>query len=94
MAIGWQRSRATGMTILIVVTSSALAGGTVGFRLIEGQSWFDSFYMTLVTLTTIGYEETIELSQYGRYFNAILIITGFSVIFVAVGLRFSTASNR
>ncbi|MDE0110059.1 MAG: potassium channel protein [Bryobacterales bacterium] len=86
MAIRWQQSPATGIKILIAVTSSALVGGTVGFRLIEGQSWFDSFYMTLVTLTTIGYEETIELSQYGRYFNAILIITGFSVIFVAVGM--------
>lgn len=86
MMIGWRQSPATGIKILIAVTSSALAGGTVGFRLIEGQGWFDSFYMTLVTLTTIGYEETIELSQYGRYFNAILIITGFSVIFVAVGM--------
>lgn len=86
MTIGWRQSPSTGIKILITVTSSALAGGTVGFRLIEGQSWFDSFYMTLVTLTTIGYEETIELSQYGRYFNAILIITGFSVIFVAVGM--------
>lgn len=86
MAIRWQQSPATGIKILITVTTSALAGGTLGFRLIEGQSWFDSFYMTLVTLTTIGYEETIELSQYGRYFNAILIITGFSVIFVAVGM--------
>ncbi len=85
MTIGWQ-SRATGIKILIAVTTSALIGGTVGFRLIEGQSWFDSFYMTLVTLTTIGYEETIELSRYGRYFNAILIITGFSVIFVAIGM--------
>ena len=86
MAIRWQQSPATGIKILITVTTSALAGGTVGFRLIEGQGWFDSFYMTLVTLTTIGYEETIELSQYGRYFNAILIVTGFSVIFVAVGM--------
>ena len=86
MAVRWQHSPATGIKILVAVTTSALAGGTVGFRLIEGQGWFESFYMTLVTLTTIGYEETIELSQYGRYFNAILIITGFSVIFVAVGM--------
>ena len=27
---------------------------TVGYRAIEGRSWFDSFYMTLVTLTTVG----------------------------------------
>lgn len=86
MAIAVHQSPARRIKLLIAVTTSALVAGTVGFRLIEGQSWFDSFYMTLVTLTTIGYEETIELSRYGRYFNAILIITGFSVIFVAVGM--------
>ena len=86
MPIAVQHSAAGRILFLIAVTSAALVGGTVGFRLIEGEGWFDSFYMTLVTLTTIGYEETIELSQYGRYFNAVLIITGFGVIFVAVGM--------
>ena len=86
MSIAAIQSPAGRIKLLVGVTTGALAAGTVGFRLIEGQGWFDSFYMTLVTLTTIGYEETIELSQYGRYFNAILIITGFSVIFVAVGM--------
>ena len=86
MAITAHQSPASRIKLLVGVTTSALVAGTVGFRLIEGQSWFDSFYMTLVTLTTIGYEETIALSQSGRYFNAILIVTGFSVIFVAVGM--------
>ncbi|HEX3373072.1 MAG TPA: ion channel, partial [Edaphobacter sp.] len=31
--------------------------GTVGFRLIEGYSWFEGFYMTLTTITTVGYQE-------------------------------------
>ena len=88
MPIGFRfrPSPATGITLLIGVTVSALAVGTLGFRMIEGHGWFDSFYMALITLTTIGYEETIELSRYGRYFNAFLIITGFSVIFIAVGM--------
>ena len=86
MRFGLRPSPSTGIRLLIVVTATVLAVGTVGFQLIEGNGWFESFYMTLITLTTIGYEETIELSQYGRYFNAFLIVTGFSVIFVAVGM--------
>ncbi len=31
--------------------------GTVGFRIIEGYSLFEAFYMTLITITTVGYQE-------------------------------------
>lgn len=86
MRFGLRPSPSTGIKLLIAVTTTVLAVGTVGFKLIEGNGWFESFYMTLITLTTIGYGETIELSPYGRYFNAFLIVTGFSVIFVAVGM--------
>src|SRR5258708_23754880 len=43
---------------LSVVLVVVFAGGTLGFVLIEGWPVFDGFYMTLTTLTTIGYGET------------------------------------
>ncbi len=60
--------------------------GTVGFRWVEGWDWFDSFYMTLITLPTVGYEEVHPLSRQGRLFTAILIVTGVTVIFAAIGI--------
>ena len=71
---------------LLGMTACVFVLGTLGFRWIEGQSWFDSFYMTLITMTTIGYSETIHLSQAGRYFNAALIIAGFGVVFVGISI--------
>ena len=50
-----------------------LVVGTIGFALIEGYSWFDGFYMTLTTITTVGYQEMRPLSHAGRVFNSFLI---------------------
>jgi voltage-gated potassium channel len=47
--------------------------GTCGFVLVEGWSLFDSFYMTVITLSTVGYGETNELSETGRLFTMFLI---------------------
>ncbi len=71
---------------LLLLSSGVLATGTLGFAFLEGQPLFDSFYMTLITLTTIGYEEIFELSEQGRYFNAVLIMAGYTTVFCAVGL--------
>jgi len=60
---------------------SAIAGliafGTIGFKLIlPDLSWFDSFYFTLITLTTVGYGEPPGTDEPTRYFTASLIILG------------------
>lgn len=67
---------------LIVFT---LLSGTAGFRLIEGYPLFDAFYMTLITITTVGYQEVHALSRAGRVFNSFLILFGVSAMFFAVG---------
>jgi len=69
-----------GLAILL-----ALAVGTVGFALLEGYPLFDAFYMTLITMTTIGYEEIKPLDRAGRVFNTFLIIYGVTVMFFAIG---------
>jgi voltage-gated potassium channel len=59
--------------------------GTAGFHFIEGWPWFDGFYMVLITLTTIGYQEVHPLSHAGRIFNVGLIATGVALVFLAFG---------
>ena len=67
-----------------------LCAGTAGFRVIEGYSVFDAFYMTLITVTTVGYQEVHPLSPAGRVFNSALILFGVSVVFFAVGTMTQT----
>ncbi len=64
--------------------------GTIGFVLIEGYSWFDAFYMTLTTITTVGYQEIRTLSHAGRVFNSFLILFGVTTMFLAVGAMTQT----
>jgi voltage-gated potassium channel len=73
------------LKIVAVALLLLTAAGTVGFRFIEGWGWFDSFYMVIITLSTIGYQEVHQLSHAGRIFNVFLIITGVALVFLMVG---------
>jgi voltage-gated potassium channel len=67
-----------------------LAGGTIGFIVLERYPVFDAFYMTLTTVTTVGYGEIHPLSPAGRVFNSILILVGVTVILLAMGAMTQT----
>jgi len=58
--------------------------GTIGYRLLAGEqySWFDGFYMTFITVATIGYGEIIDLSQNpgGRVFTVIIGTAGLGTL--------------
>jgi voltage-gated potassium channel len=67
-----------------------LAGGTLGFVLIEHYPVFDAFYMTLTTVTTVGYGEIHTLSHAGRVFNSFLILFGVVIMLLAIGAMTQT----
>lgn len=54
--------------------------GVVGFMLIEGYRFLDAVFMTIITITTIGYGEVHPLSDAGRIFAIFLILISFSTI--------------
>jgi voltage-gated potassium channel len=62
-----------------------IATGTAGYHFIEGWSWFDSLYMTVITLTTVGFREVGELSRAGRAFTMLLSLGGVFTLFYAAG---------
>ncbi|MDA8084956.1 MAG: NAD-binding protein [Nitrospiraceae bacterium] len=67
-----------GLIILII------SFGTVGYTWIEGWPLFDSLYMTVITLTTVGYREVHDLSREGQIFTIILITGGVGTVFYAL----------
>jgi voltage-gated potassium channel len=52
------------------------AVGTAGYVLIEGWNWWDAFYMTMITITTVGYGEVHPLSPAGQAFTVVIILGG------------------
>jgi voltage-gated potassium channel len=59
--------------------------GSLGFVWLEGWNFFDALYMTVTTLTTVGYGEVHPLNHIGRLYNMALILTGMGVLFYIVG---------
>ena len=51
-----------------------IAAGTVGYMLIEHYKFLDALYMTIITVTTVGYHEVRPLHDSGKVFNIILIV--------------------
>jgi voltage-gated potassium channel len=84
-------NRLTRRFVLIVVAIvTTLSIGTAGFIVIDGYPPFDAFYMSLTTMTTVGYGEIHPLSHAGRIFNSFLIVIGVTTIFIAIGAMTQT----
>ena len=66
---------------VLALVACVIMTGTIGFALIEGWPLFDCFYMTVITLSTVGYSETHDLTLTGRLFTSGLIL--FSMLAIA-----------
>jgi len=63
-----------GVCALVII----IAAGTIGYVIIEGWSFIDALYMTIITITTVGYDEVHPLTTTGRIFSIFLIVGGVS----------------
>ena len=66
-----------GLGVLLIVVFA----GTIGYMFIESWAFLDSLYMTVITVTTVGYAEVHPLSPAGRVFSIILILGGVGTAF-------------
>src|SRR5215813_10071333 len=71
---------------LWISISAVLTIGTLGFYYLENYPLLDAVYMTLTTITTVGYGEIHPLSPRGRFFNLFLIVFGVGIMFQVVGV--------
>ena len=74
----------TAVVLLILV----LIIGVFGFKIISDFSWLDAVYMTVITVTTVGFGEVQPLDQESKLFTIILILT--SVVIVGYALKIIT----
>ena len=76
-----------GIYALIII----VAIGIGGYMVIEGWSFLDALYMTVTTITTVGYKEVHPLDVGGQIFTLFLIIGG--VVMVGIGFGFFFLQN-
>ncbi len=67
------------LRVAIVLFAIVVVTGVVGYHMIEDWPWDDSVWMVFITLTTIGYAEVHDLSDSGRLFTVVLVISGLSL---------------
>jgi voltage-gated potassium channel len=69
----------------LILLSVAVLLGTLGYMLIEGVPFFDSLYMVVITVSTVGFEQEFPLSTMGRIWTMVVIGLGLgATIYTAV----------
>ncbi len=70
--------------IWIAILVGIMISGTAGYMVVESYTFIEALYMTVITLSTIGYGETHPLSETGKIFNICFIIFSFAVFTYAL----------
>lgn len=68
--------------ILLILT---LTYGVIGFHFVEGMPYFDALYMTVITISTVGFHEVKPLSNAGRILTMTIISGGIMVAAYTIG---------
>lgn len=74
------------LRISIGILIAILVFGTVGYRIFEHMSFFEAFYMTVITISTVGFGEIRPLSVPGRLVTILIIVTGISAGTYTIGM--------
>ena len=72
--------------ILLALALSILIGSTVFFRYVEGWNWVDSYFFTVVTVSTVGYGNFVPVTVLGKIGTTVLIFLGIGVVAMALNM--------
>lgn len=70
----------------LMMLAALVAFGTIGYYFFENMPIFDAFYMTIITISTVGFSEIVPLTKVGRSITVVVIILGISVGTYTVGI--------
>ncbi len=76
-----------------VMLAVILLFGTLGYTFIEKWSWLDAMFMTVITISTVGYGEVHPLDTAGKVFTSVLILAGVGTMLYAFGVFAETLSE-
>jgi voltage-gated potassium channel len=78
------------LVISLLLAFIILIIGTIGYMLVEGWNFMDALYMTVITVSTVGFGEVRQVDQVGRIFTIFIVLTGvgFSVYVAGAVVQF------
>jgi len=87
--------RARRLVLTLGILLFLLVAGTTGYRLVEGWPFADALYMTVITITTVGFMEVHPLSAAGRVFTMLLSLGGvFTAFYLGTAIVASVVSGE
>lgn len=72
----------TAVTLLILL----MLVGVVGYRILSGSTWVDALYMTVITMTTVGFREVVHLDETAKIFTICLILASVVIVGYAISI--------
>lgn len=72
--------RSGGLTLALALLAGVIVAGTLGYVELEHWSWFDAFYVTITTITTIGGGEPAPMNVAGKWWTVVVVAVGFGVL--------------
>lgn len=69
---------------VILSLLAVLAAGTVFFHYVEGWGWIDSYFFTVITISTVGYGKLVPVTVLGKIGTTLFIFVGLGVFAVAI----------
>jgi len=82
----WNSETGRRVTVLLILFILLTGFGTGGYMLVQNYTFIEALYMTVITLSTVGFSEVHPLDNNGKIFTVILILLGVS--FVAFSLAY------
>lgn len=74
----------TKIVIAIVLLVIVFLAGIFGFKFFSGYGWIDAIYMTVITITTVGFQEVQPLDTFDKIFTSILILSSIIIVGYAI----------
>jgi voltage-gated potassium channel len=91
---GRARNPLSRFRLAVVLLGVIIAYGIAGYMLIERWDLLDSFYMVIITISTVGYQEVHPLSSAGRIFTSTLIVVGVGTMLYGFGVFAETLAEN
>ena len=72
--------------IALILMSAVLIAGVLGYRYISNYEWLDALYMTVITVTTVGFMEVRPLDAESKVFTVLLITSSVFIFAYAISV--------